>query len=56
MPFPAEKDDGSLDKRLGVSPYRTLENGITDTLNHFKSAKKRGIDIAALTARLTDTS
>ena len=56
MPFPAEKDDGGLDKLLGVTPYRSLENGISHTLNHFMSAKERGIDIAALTARLTDTA
>ena len=56
MPFPAEKDDGGLDKLLGVAPYRSLENGITHTLKHFKSAKERGIDIAALTASLTDTA
>ena len=43
MPFPAEKDDGSLDKLLGVAPYRSLENGIFHTLNHFKSAKESAV-------------
>lgn len=56
MPFPANKDDGSLDQLLGVPPYRTLEAGIDDSLTHFTTAKSRGIDIAALAARLIGSS
>lgn len=56
MPFPADKDDGRLDQLLGVPPYRTLEAGIDHSLAHFTTAKLRGIDLAALTARLTGTS
>ncbi len=53
MPFPAEPDDGRLDELIGASPYRSLEQGIEDTLLMFKQAKKRGVDIPALAERLT---
>lgn len=56
MPFPAQKDDGGLDDLTGVAPYRSLEVGIENSLAHFKSAKRRGVDITALAARLTETS
>ena len=56
MPFPAQADDGRLDARLGVRPYWSLDAGIEHTLSHFKMAKARGIDTAALAARLTEPS
>jgi len=52
MPFPAEKDDGELDALIGVTPYLSLEDGITHTLACFKEAEKRGIDISALAEKL----
>ena len=56
MPFPAAKDDGGLDTLIGVVPYRSLDTGIQDSIDHFKQARERGIDIAALTTRLTEIS
>ena len=52
MPFPAEKDDGGLDALIGVPPYRSLEDGITQTLDCFKNARERGVNISALAERL----
>lgn len=56
LPFPAIKDDGGLDRLVGAAPYRSMEDGIQHTLNGFKAAKNRGIDISALATRLTESA
>lgn len=54
LPFPAHSDDGRLDALIGVSPFRSMQDGIEHSLEHFKSAKARGFDITALATRLTE--
>ena len=43
LPFPYAPDDGRLDILVGAPPYRTMQQGIADTLSVFKTAQNRGI-------------
>ena len=43
LPFPHESDDGSLEAFVQVKPYRSMSEGIHDTLAAFKVAKERGV-------------
>jgi len=56
MPFPAQVDNGGLDAALGVVKYRSLKDGIAQTLSEFRDAKARGFDTSGLLARLTEVS
>ena len=56
MPFPAQVDNGGLDAALGVAKYRSLKDGIAQTLSEFRDAKARGFDTSGLLARLTEVS
>ena len=50
LPFPHAPDDGELDTLLGVAPYRTMQDGIAQTLDVFETARARNIlmsDVAA---------
>jgi nucleoside-diphosphate-sugar epimerase len=56
MPFPAVPDGGGLDEYLGLSPCRSLRDGIADTLASFESASSRQYDLEALATRLIGSS
>jgi nucleoside-diphosphate-sugar epimerase len=42
MPFPADLDDGKLDKFLAMQPCRSFEHGTQDTFAEFAGARQRG--------------
>ncbi len=52
MPFPADPDDGSLDAWLKMPPYRSIESGVTDTLQVFHDAEARGFNLRSLLAKV----
>lgn len=43
LPFPHAPDDGSLDEYIGALPYMSMVDGIKQTLDSFKAARKRGV-------------
>lgn len=43
LPFPAESDDGHLDRYFEIEPCRDIEHGIKDTLDVFAQAWARGV-------------
>ena len=49
LPFPHTPDDGRLDSFTGLAPYRSIRDGIANTLEVFETARSRNvltIDIA----------
>ena len=43
LPFPHAPDDGALDTFLGVAPYRSMRDGIAQTLGIFRKARDRHV-------------
>ena len=43
LPFPAESDKNLLLDYLDLPAYRTLQEGIIQTLDYFREAQKRGV-------------
>lgn len=43
LPFPHAPDDGALDRLLGVAPYRSMRDGIAQTLDIFRKARDRHV-------------
>lgn len=43
LPFPHAPDGGQLDDFIGATAYRSMSDGIADTLQTFEQARERGI-------------
>jgi len=56
LPFPHAEDDGSLDKHVNASPYRSMATGIDQTLQIFKQAENRDILTDALATQLIENN
>lgn len=48
MPFPANPDDGALNKLLNIAPCRSMAQGVQDTFASFDQARQRGINLTEL--------
>lgn len=56
LPFPHAPDDGSLDGFIGANAYKSMKNGIAQTLKTFEQARERGLLTPDVAAKMIEKS
>lgn len=56
LPFPHAADDGALDKFIGARAYKTMKEGIAQTLATFERARTRGILTPEMASEMIEKS